>query len=317
MSAEADLIVNELVKANQEFDLGLKQNNTGLWVRCPFHSGGREKTPSLRITIDDGSSYFQRCKCHGCQWAGHYNELAQHWGLLKTDRNFKAVGTRKLGFQSKLAKKRSKDEGRDFVRSTFKWPEDREWRQIPGKIVIRNKAELTETRHDLEEPRLAFPVTLWGEVKGYVYAVISDLPRDIDGNKIGVSYINSPGPWKEQCLFGFDAARKALRKHPEKPLWVVEGPRDRLWLQTAGCIVVSLLGSSVSKDKVELLKILNPQRILVATDNDAAGNKAALHLLEHLDGILPLTRIKWKVDTDPCDYSLERLKQINHRYYKK
>ena len=201
MSSEADLIVSEIIKANQDFDLGLKHKNADLWIRCPYHSGGRERSGSLRITIDDGSSFFQRCKCMGCGWSGHYNEIAEHFNLQKTDKNFKAVGTRRLGFRNKTERQNAEYEGRDFIRSTFEWPVDRTWRKIPGKIVIRNKAELTETRHDLEEPRLAFPVTLWGEVKGYVYALISNPKRDAKGNKLEVSYIFSSGAWKEHCLF--------------------------------------------------------------------------------------------------------------------
>ena len=315
MSSDADLITEELMKADQQHDLALKIGTSDLWIRCPFHSGGREKTPSLRITIDDGSSFYQQCKCMGCGWGPHhYNELADHFGLAKTDKNFKALGTKRLGFRRKLDKKVAEAEGRDFIRSTFDWPIDREWRGIPGSIVLKNKAVLTEVRHDLEEPRLAFPVTLWGEVKGYVYAMIRDPKRDSDGNKLEVSYINSSGPWKEKCLFGYDLARKLLKKHPNRPVWVVEGPRDVTHLQAANCIVVGCLGSSFSKEKAELIRMLNPKKLLVATDNDDAGNKLAATINGMLKHDIHLVRIKFKKGCDPVDTPRPKLKEINKRH---
>ncbi len=315
MSSDADLITEELMKADQQHDLGMKIGNSDIWIRCPFHGGGREKTPSLRITIDDGSSFFQKCKCMGCGWGPyHYNELAAHFGIAKTDKNFKSLGVKRLGFRDKLQKKTNIAEGRDYIRSTFDWPEDREWRTIPGKIVLKNKAVLTEVKHDLEEPRLAFPVSLWGEVKGWVYAMISDPRRDTDGNKIDVPYINSSGPWKEKCLFGYELARRLIKKYPDKPLWIVEGPRDVLHLQASGCIVVGCLGSSFSKEKAELIRMLNPHKILVATDNDEAGNKLAAQINGYLRHDIKLVRIKFKEGCDPVDTPRAKLKEINKRH---
>lgn len=316
MSSDADLIIEELFKADRKYDLGItsKAGGAEIWIRCPWHGGGRERTPSMRITVDEGSSFFRKAKCHGCGKFAHYNEIAEHFGLMKTDKNFKALGVKRLGFRNKIERIKAHDEGRDFKLSTFDWPLDRKWRTVPGKIVIRNKGVLTDTRHDLEEPRLAFPVNVWGETKGYIYALLHDPKRDATGKKIEVAYINSPGPWKEKSVFGFDRARKLLKKYPDKPLWLVEGPRDRLWLEAAGCIAVSTLGSSFSEEKSELIKILNPHRVLVASDNDEAGNDLAEDIKDHLDNHLALTRINWKEGQDPCDVALKRLKQINERF---
>jgi hypothetical protein len=292
MSSEADLVTAELQKADQQHDLRLTFKNNGLWIRCPFHGDGRERTPSMQVTIDEGHSFYLKAKCHGCGWGPkHYNELAEHFGLVKTDKNFKAVGVKKLGFRSKMEARKAQDEGRTYKLSTFDWPKEREWRTIPGKVVLRNKGVLTDTRHDLEEPRLAFPVTIWNETMGFIYAMISDPKRDAEGKKTEIPYINSPGTWKEKCVFGFDRARRMMKRDPSLPLWIVEGPRDRMWLEAAGCAAVSTMGSSFSKEKAELVKILNPHRLLVATDNDTAGNKLALEINEYLDHQLALTRI--------------------------
>ena len=316
MSSEAELVTAELFKADQQHDLGMrtKANGDELWIRCPYHGGGRERTPSMRITISEGSSFFLRAKCHGCGKFVHYNDIAEVYGLMKTDKNFKAIGVKGLNFRNKIEKRIATEEGRDFKLSTFDWPRDRDWRTIPGSVVIKNKGVLTDTRHDLEEPRLAFPVTVWKETKGYVYALLHDPKRDATGKKVEIAYINSPGPWKEQCVFGFDRARLLLKKFPNYPLWLVEGPRDRLWLEAGKCIAVSTLGSSFSEEKAQLIKILNPHRLLVATDNDEAGNKLAAEVHDYLERSVPLTRIKWKEGQDPCDVTHKRLRKINERY---
>lgn len=318
MSSDAELISDELFKASQEFDLGLRIKNNGLWIRCPYHGGGRERTPSMQVTVDYANRYFAKAKCHGCGARVHYNELATQFNLQKIDKNFKAVGNRQLSFREKLKNRTQKREKeivhQEFKRSTFEWPIDRDWRTIPGKYVIAEGAELAETRDALDEPRLIFPVTLYGEIKGYIYAMISDPRRDADGRKIDTPYINSSGPWKEKIVVGFDQARKELKKHPNKPLWIVEGPRDRLHMIAAGCIVIANIGSSFSKEKAELIKLLNPKRLLVASDADEAGEKLADSILEHLNGAIKMTKINWPKGKDPCNINRERLAQINKRY---
>lgn len=316
--SDAQLMIDELYKANVEHDLGMFSNNSGFWIRCPYHGNGREHTPSMRITVDDGSSFFAKAKCHGCGAFVHYNDLAKHFGMEQIDKNFQAVGNRPLSFREKL-KRRDENKEREvthteYKRSTFDWPPDRPWRNIPGYVVVKEGAYLGETRDPLEEPRLIFPVTLYGEIKGYIYAMISDPKRDASGKKVDKPYINSSGPWKEKIVVGFDRARRELKKHPNKPLWIVEGPRDRTWMIAAGCIVVANIGSSFSQEKAELIKLLNPRMFLVGSDADEAGDKLAARVHELLTGHVPMTKINWPAGKDPCDIPLERLRAINKRF---
>lgn len=288
--------------------------NDGIWLCCPNpkHSGGMERTPSLRIKVE-GTKYPNTFKCFGCEWKGHYNDIAKMLELEKVDKDFRPIGVRQLSFKERIKKDKFEAE---FRRSTFKWPENRMWRGIKAKTIINRGAELTETDNALDEPRLIFPVKMWGEDVGYIYALINDPKRDEDGKKLEVSYLNSKGPWKEKSLFGFDEARRKLKKYPWKPLWLVEGPRDRFILIESGAIAVANIGSSFSNEKVELITLLNPHRLLVASDNDSAGNKLAASVHEKLHGKVSMTRIKFKEGEDPFDQGHKKLRKINERFFK-
>lgn len=314
--AYADLIANELLKRP---DRKLTIKNDGYWICChnPEHSGGMERSPSLRIKVDESDKYCYRFYCFGCHTTGHYNDIAKALDLEPIDKDFRPVGNRRLNMREKLKAFNEKESAVTYRRSTFSWPEDRPWREIDAKIIIRDGAEISDIRHDLEEPRLIFPVTMWGERVGEIYALIRDPKRDGTGKKREKSYINQAGTWKESSLFGFDRVRRMLKKYPDRPLWLVEGPRDRYWCEMAGCIVVGNLGSSFSEAKADLIKILNPKRFLVASDADDAGDTLANDVYEHLHGYVPLTRIKFKAGQDPCDIPIERLRQINRRFIKK
>lgn len=318
---EAEIITSELLRADSEHRLGLKFKNNGgeIWIRCPHHGGGRERTGSLRVTINENSAHYLKCKCHGCNKYGHYNDvMAEPLGLQKVDKDFKAVGFQKLSFREKQQARKDRREGNIDLRlsTTFDWPVEREWRTIPGKVVVRVGGVLTETFNDLEEPRLAFPVNVWGEPAGYIYALLHDPKRDAEGHKIEIAYLNSTGNWKEKVVFNFDMARKRLKKNPGMPLWIEEGPRDTLHTYAAGCAVVGNMGSSFSDEKAELIKLLDPPRLLVATDADEAGDKLAESIYEHLHGHLPMTRVKFARGKDPCDYPRKWFRKVNEKYSK-
>lgn len=310
MSSDAEFIYQQLATVP---DRKVAIKSDGLWICCPNpeHSGGNERTGSLRIKVDN-TKYPNRFKCFGCDWTGHYNDIAKMLNLEKVDSDFKPVGTRQLSFKSKM---RARDPETTYNRSTFKWPEDRDWRGIKAKTILRDGAELSDVRNDLDEPRLIFPVTMWGERVGEIYALIRDPVKGQDGEKAEVSYLNKSGPWKEKSLFGFDRARRLLRKYPWKPLWLVEGPRDRYHCEESGCITVANIGSSFSEAKAELIRVLNPHRLLVASDNDFAGNKLAARVNELLYKQVPMTRIRFKEGEDPMDQSKKKLRSINERFF--
>ena len=41
------------------------QRNNGFWIRCPFHGGGNERTPSCKLNLERGSFYCFACQEHG------------------------------------------------------------------------------------------------------------------------------------------------------------------------------------------------------------------------------------------------------------
>lgn len=306
-----DIIFTELEKVPDR-----KPTSAGsrLKIVCtnPDHSGGFERTPSCFINLDESSKYFGSTICYGCGEKGSWNLIAQRMGLHTIDGEFKPIGAKRTHFRENIKKKEMGKIG--FQPPIFFWPENREWRGISGKVVLKFGGGLTEPRNDLEEPRLILSTMVFGEEVGRTYALIRDPLKDDKGRKLEESYLNSKGDWKEKALFGFDQARKRLKKFPDYPLWIEEGQRDVLKTYTAGAVVVGVLGSSFSDEKAELVKVLNPKRCLIASDNDAAGDKLAREIRSKLRKHFPLTRITWGEGKDPMDYPVSKLRKINQRF---
>ena len=40
-------------------------HRNGEWIKCPFHAGGNERTPSCKLNLERGSYYCFGCKKHG------------------------------------------------------------------------------------------------------------------------------------------------------------------------------------------------------------------------------------------------------------
>ena len=307
-----DLIFAELDKVP---DRAPVVKSDSIWIRCsnPEHSGGYESTPSCKINLEEGPFQF-RSYCFGCHESLHWNGIAKRLDLERIDKDFKPVGNRRLRFKERVANRKNGGRTMTYLKEViFFWPKEKEWRGISGKILARDKVGITETKHDLEEPRLIFPVTVFGEEVGRIYALMREPRRDAKGKKIEEPYINSPGDWKERSLFAFDRARKLLKKKPYKPLWIVEGSRDTYHMYDSGSVAVGALGSSFSAEKGEVVKLLNPPFVIVGSDADDAGDKLAEDIHEHLHGNIPLFRFRWQQDCDPCDYSKDEIKKIENK----
>lgn len=277
------------------------------WLCCPFHNSGMETTPSLKITLY--GEFSDRYFCFACRKAGHFNEIAEIYKLEGIDSKFSSKDNVSFSFRHLTAYESevSIDESK-----TFKWNDKYDWRGIPGWLMRKAKARVNKTSHPLVPPRVIFPVLVYDEKLGEVTATLNAPKRDSSGKKTEMSYVNSSGSWKNSSLFGHHLAN--LKRFQNKNLWIAEGPRDVLHLLASNCRAVGLLGSSCSEDQCELIRMLNPKKILVATDADEAGENAAESISDGLSDDFPLVRIRWKEGTDPCDYNSEYLRRIDRRY---
>ncbi len=142
--------------------------------------------------------------------------------------------------------------------------------------------------------------------------------HDLDGNPVGFTgriyenvdqakYINSkesPIFKKGQILFNYHRAKNEIKK--KKEVIVVEGNMDAIRMHTNGIKnVVALMGTSLTKDQINILKSLRAKVILML-DNDEAGETATLengNLLENAN-ISPLI-IRLSGEKDPDEYIIK------------
>ena len=256
-------------------------------IRCPFHANGFERTPSLGVLLEDkGTVPAGAWHCFGCGKHGHFNTLASELGM-------------------KLLSRRSERESRSSVLSwgdsfkespvpkenVFKWPKSMSWRGMPGVLLGKFGAESVCVGSSF---LIRLPVTYFDNRVGHIDCTLDKSPN-------GRSYINSPGPWISSNLFGFDQSRPGGFKG--RPLWIVEGPRDALNVHAAKCRAVALLGaSSINADKINRIQEIDPPVVVIATDSDDAGDRAAAALTDLLSSLYPVRRYLFKErNKDPAD----------------
>lgn len=128
--------------------------------------------------------------------------------------------------------------------------------------------------------RLTFPIhDRGGAVVGFIARRNPTAPDD---GRAGPKYLNTPGTdlyRKGEHLFGLHEARAALAAGAAPAL--VEGPLDAIAVTLAGAgqtVGVATLGTALTDRQADLLIPyirLDGPGILVATDNDSAGQQAA------------------------------------------
>jgi len=85
--------------------------------------------------------------------------------------------------------------------------------------------------------------------------------------ELSPKYLFSKGFKKSRALFGINNLMDT------DVLFICEGALDAIWLRQNGYNGVGILGASISKNQIELLKKLKPQEVVLCLDNDEAGKK--------------------------------------------
>jgi DNA primase len=141
---------------------------------------------------------------------------------------------------------------------------------IGAGLVIENEEG---RRYDRFRGRLMIPIQ---DEKGRVVGFGS---RSLDGSE--PKYMNSPQTLifdKGRLLFGLNRARQAIRSQQHSV--IVEGYMDVIGTHQVGFAnVVSGMGTSLTEDQLKMLKRLS-DRIVLALDPDAAGNRAVLRSID-------------------------------------
>jgi len=213
-------------------------------VSCPFHAdrlGSEDSTPSCNCDPDQDVFY-----CHGCGAKGKISKNPHLLPLInevlsgETPRSispsvFRPESLPEVPILSGASKKFLEDRGfNSYVLRTFDIGGDEEKIWIP--IKVRS-----------------------GAVRGYIFRNLYTLPK----------YVFSYHFKRNHYLFGTYQFVKGI-----DGVFVVEGPLDCMRMHQLGHPnTVAIMGSHLSSEQIELLKLLGTDICLVF-DNDEAGREA-------------------------------------------
>jgi len=278
----------------------------GVWICCPFHKDGKERTPSLKLNLDPSTgvpvgAFF----CFACGEHGSWNKIAAKLGLPQVGNNNPENGLYAYGVDGALVNEAM---GNAEVATathhilpnetlTGIWEDD--WRGISGKLLKRLGAQhLLNDTYGTE--RVYIPVHIMGEEVGAVKACPTGESK--------LKYINTPGEWRKNSLFPYDYTARLIHKYKYNYTILCEGPRDALNLVQYKVPALATLGAGIKPDEKwtskisTLLNFLGVEKIVLAFDPDEAGNKATKVYKEVLTTVgFKVSRIKFQSKPEKQD----------------
>lgn len=280
-------------------------NQNGLWIKCPYHGGGNERTASLVINIFP-PYFIGNFHCFGCHEKGNWDKLAQTLGLkgFKIDQKANVEFFSMDGIFDKQIENKSRLPN---LRQMLDWPQATKWRNIEPLTMRAFKAKLSRSRKNSDFCPY-FPV----DCNGYVGGIFAHIDGEIDNKVWHSKYLNTPGKWSNISLFGYDLIKKEIYTNNHKIVWIVEGPRDVMWCYQQGLKAVGLIGSAVTDGKLKNLINLDADYYVIATDDDDAGRIASIKLKKAFKEVgIPYTRLELGGGEDPCSVDPEDLIEFN------
>lgn len=165
-------------------------------------------------------------------------------------------------------------------------------------LVNRNGKYL----NDVFTNRIIFPIhNLEGEVIGFTGRVYKPEDKEL------AKYLNSKETIifkKGQILFNYHRAKKEISR--KKEVIIVEGNMDAIRMSSSGIKnVIALMGTSLTKEQVDIIKSLRA-KIILMFDNDNAGETATFqngNILENA-GLTPFV-VRLSGEKDPDEYIIK------------
>lgn len=311
MSNKLAMIVGrELQRLPPEIGFKPKDEDCG-WLRCPYHGGGKENTPSLKINLKDSNGFNAGSfVCFGCGETGQWDKFAKKFKLKGINKNDLYNEYPNDLITDKIKAHLFDEEIAHMPEGGYPWPKRQNWRNIEGKLVSKIGSV---AYYDLRANKLKlfFPVHVHGELVGGVKANIIPEKKN--------NYLNTEGGWvKKLGLFPYDL----VSKMDCSAIMLVEGARDALNLIQHGMPALAILGTgNWTAAKGELIMSLGPKTILRALDNDPAGNKASKVIKAYFSGKVGQHRVKLpdKKETgeDASDMSIRKIETLKKHFLKK
>lgn len=262
-------------------------------IRCPFHGGGNEKTPSCSVSTEKAVFF-----CHSCMESGHLTWLLRSLGMgtaaakeAVTDLNLRAG-------QDKRNKNVLTPEGRNPFRGTFVLDDDMldDFRQAPTSLLQAGFAMETlrhfEVGFDDQHVRITYPLrNIYGDLVGISgRAIIPGVePRYkiykreiVERTEFNVPPDYSMDSVKNALLWHGHIARPFLFGIDDEPLFISEGFKACMWVWQAGYLTsVALIGAHLSDAHAELIAT-STKYVCLFLDNNEAGWRGTFFAAERL-----------------------------------
>lgn len=299
-----------VLKTLQRLKRPLKEAGKLLFIQCPDHAGGKEKTPSMLVTIDTasqfkmGSGHCFACGAHYKSWNDLYARLTGGDPSDAPTSNYEYVNVTK-GVRKELLADNDNDE--KAYRAGLDW-DNSEWRSIPPHTMRQMGARYV--MHPEWHTLMAFlPAFVKGELVGGVYANLK--PR---GKR---NYFNTDGDWTHTTLFGLDPCKAWLQKKKWRTICIVEGPRDAYRFMSFGLPTVALLGTGHAGNeyKYNMLDTMPVENVILCMDGDDPGIAARKKAASILKGGYNVYRFLMESeDEDPGNMKIARVKKLQRQF---
>lgn len=295
-------IVESLFSVAPHLREGSKATSSYVLIRCPFHGGGLEKTPSCGVSREKPLFH-----CYACHEAGHISKLFRRYGATKEliDLFISQAGMSGHHQKAKAGKVGAKLViGEDPFRGKFILDDELIDRyRVASTELLSQGFEKRTLRHfevgvDRDNLRITFPLrNLYGELVGISgRSLIEGMePR----YKIYVSELTSRKDFYVPPDYTMDAVKEAILWHAhiirpilfreEGDIIVTEGFKAAMWVWQAGYQnVVALIGSSLSDYHAEILATYT-REVVLFLDNNEAGLKGTYYSARKLErkGLIP------------------------------
>jgi 5S rRNA maturation endonuclease (ribonuclease M5) len=270
-SAQVEFILSEL----RDNDIRNEVKGEHVWVSCPFHGNGTETTASRRINLSDPRYPTGESFCFACSEGKvkSWNALAAARGLAPMDNGGGERNENWLRIPSEAEFYGTRSAGE--VLRLYKRPKG-SWRNIGARMMERMETRLIQSK---DGTRVYFPVKVGGIVVGHCDACPTGESKD--------KYLLS-GPWSNSVMYPYDYVSLMLRSGSYRYVVIVEGLRDALTLIQRGVPALCMWGTGAwTREKTKAIRALGAM-VVIATDDDAAGDGARRKLREVLTDLDPV-----------------------------
>lgn len=270
----------EAIMAKPEFRAKRKGND--IWLCCPLHGDGRERTPSRRVNLSNEKYELGFSFCYSCS-----ERQALKWEELASDYNLPYANINKQN-SSKSVMRLDRDElfgkSKTAKFGSLPWPKEKNWRGIKGSLIKKLGGTLHLNRGEF---RLNMPVYLHGELRGNVDC-------DIEGTS-KYKYLMD-GSFVKIVPYPYDY----IKDLKPKVLLIGEGLRDALNPLQYGIPSLCIFGASNwSIKKARLIADLEVDLIIDALDADEAGQRVAEKVRGDMAKFAKIKRLKLPEGGDP------------------